>query len=114
MKEKFFVDEEEVSVDKFKEELENAIEAEFDEEEFDNMLDDVYEKVELGGLTFYPSQILYNCDRTAYNIAYSEEKDRMFENFMYDLTHYEEVTVNATTFRIDYEDDEEDEDDYED
>lgn len=35
-------------------------------EEFDEMLDDLYPTVTVGGLTFLASNVLYNCDPTAY------------------------------------------------
>jgi hypothetical protein len=42
------------------------------EEMFDEMLDELYPVVIMGELTFYPSQILKNCDPIAYRIAMSE------------------------------------------
>jgi hypothetical protein len=42
------------------------------EEMFDEMLDEMYPVVKIGELTFYPSQILKNCDPIAYRIAMSE------------------------------------------
>lgn len=44
-------------------------------ERFDEMLDDSYEPYRIGELTFYPSDILYNCDPIAYRIAVSEHED---------------------------------------
>jgi hypothetical protein len=45
------------------------------EEQFDEMLDECYPVVKIGELTFYPSQILKNCDPIAYNIGVSEYMD---------------------------------------
>jgi len=45
------------------------------EEMFDEMLDDVYPVVKIGDVTFYPSQILKQCDPIAYRIAVSEYED---------------------------------------
>ncbi len=45
------------------------------EERFDEMLDECYPVVKIGELTFYPSQILKNCDPIAYNIGVSEYMD---------------------------------------
>ncbi len=42
------------------------------EEQFDEMLDELYPVYRMGGLTFYPSQILKDCDPIAYRIALSE------------------------------------------
>ena len=45
------------------------------EEQFDDFLDEVYPVVKIGELTFYPSQILKNCDPIAYRIGISEFED---------------------------------------
>ena len=45
------------------------------EEMFDEMLDECYPVVKIGELTFYPSQILKNCDPIAYRISLSEYED---------------------------------------
>lgn len=42
------------------------------ESEFDEMLDDCHETYNLGGMTFYPSDILKSCDPIAYRISKSE------------------------------------------
>lgn len=40
--------------------------------DFDEMLDEVFPPYKLGELTFYPSEILYNCDPIAYRIDASD------------------------------------------
>jgi hypothetical protein len=45
------------------------------EQDFDEMLDEVYPVCTMGVLTFYPSQILKNCDPIAYRISLSEMED---------------------------------------
>ena len=47
------------------------------QDHFDEMLDDSYPVVKIGELTFYPSQILKNCDPIAYNIGMHEYFDFM-------------------------------------
>lgn len=42
------------------------------EEDFDEFLDETYPVYKIGVDTFYPSQILKNCDPIAYRIALSE------------------------------------------
>jgi hypothetical protein len=42
------------------------------EEEFDELLDELYPTYEIAGIALYPSQILKNCDPIAYRIALSE------------------------------------------
>jgi hypothetical protein len=41
-------------------------------EEFDEMLNEVYEPYKIGGLTFYAADILAKCDPVAYRIGISE------------------------------------------
>jgi hypothetical protein len=50
------------------------------EEKFDEMLDEVYPVVKIGELTFYPSQILKDCDPIAYRIGVSEFEDFLEED----------------------------------
>ena len=47
-------------------------EYECSESEFDEVLDDCHETYNLGGMTFYPSDILKNCDPVAYRCAKSD------------------------------------------
>jgi len=45
------------------------------EDRFDEMLDECYPVFKIGELTFYPSQILKECDPIAYRIGVSEYED---------------------------------------
>lgn len=47
------------------------------EEMLDEFLDECYPAVEIAGLTFYPSQILKNCDPIAYRIILSERDEEL-------------------------------------
>jgi hypothetical protein len=49
------------------------------EEQFNEMLDECYPVVKIGYMTFYPSQILKNCDPIAYQIGLSEYEDSLEE-----------------------------------
>jgi hypothetical protein len=49
------------------------------EEQFNEMLDECYPVVKIGYGTFYPSQILKNCDPIAYQIGLSEYEDSLEE-----------------------------------
>ena len=51
-----------------------------EEEMFDEMLDECYPVVKIGELTFYPSQILKECDPIAYRIGVSEYEDMVDED----------------------------------
>ena len=54
-------------------EVEEQIDA-IDEEEYNESLDDMGE-ISVGNLTFYPSDILKNCDPIAYDIGFTEYQD---------------------------------------
>jgi hypothetical protein len=45
------------------------------EEMLDELLDEIYPVYKMGELTFYPSQILKNCDPIAYQIELSERDE---------------------------------------
>jgi len=46
---------------------------------FDEMLDESYPIVTIGTLTFYPSQILRECDPVAYNESLLDFEDRIIQ-----------------------------------
>jgi hypothetical protein len=50
------------------------------EEMFDEMLDELYPVYKIGELTFYPSQILKDCDPIAYRISKSEMEELEDDN----------------------------------
>ena len=47
---------------------------------FDEMLDESYPIVTMGALTFYPSQILRDCDPIAYNEALLDFEDSIIQD----------------------------------
>jgi hypothetical protein len=47
--------------------------------EFDEYLDMEYQEVSIAGLSFYPSQVLYACDPTAYRIYAQDYLDLLEE-----------------------------------
>jgi hypothetical protein len=49
------------------------------EEMHDEMLDESYPEIKIGSLTFYPSQVLANCDPIAYQISVNEYADFLQE-----------------------------------
>jgi len=49
------------------------------EEQYDEILDKCYAVFKIGNLTFYPSQILKNCDPVAYRIGLGEFEDLLKE-----------------------------------
>ena len=46
-------------------------------EAFDEMLDDVYQPFTIGYLTFYASDILFECDPIAYRVSLSDWEDSL-------------------------------------
>lgn len=48
--------------------------------DFDEYLDMEYPQIEIAGLTFYPSQVLYDCDPTAYRIYANDYLDLLEED----------------------------------
>ena len=66
-----------------KQEIDN-FEYECSDDDFDDFLDQIYSEINIGGLTFYPSQVLKECDPTAYRCGKADyESD-------YDLDDCEE------------------------
>lgn len=45
------------------------------DEAFDQMLDECYEPWTMNGMTYYPSDILYNCDPIAYHVGVRDYND---------------------------------------
>ena len=44
-------------------------------DDFDQMLNEVYNKVKIGDIEFFPSQILYDCDPIAYSVYLNDWHD---------------------------------------
>lgn len=74
--------------------LEQVLEIAEDEidnnDKYDEWLDEVLEPWTTGTLTFYPSQILRNCDPVAYRVGYSEYMNFEIEDLRYDLERMSE------------------------
>jgi len=49
-------------------------------EAFDDLLDECYPMVQVGYLTFRPSQVLFNCDPVAYNESFLDFQDGMMDS----------------------------------
>ena len=59
-------------------------EYECSDDDFDDFLDQIYPEINIGSLTFYPSQVLKECDPIAYRCAKSDYESE------YDLDDCEE------------------------
>ena len=103
---KYYINDCEVLENDFCESLEEDINI-YVEENIDEIIDECYEEVEIGCCTFYPSEILKNCDPIAYNCYISDEENAEYENFKYELENGDEIEVNDTFYRIEEEEDEE-------
>ena len=76
------IDEQEMNIDQVLARIEEEID---NYDQYDEFLDEVLETWTTGTLTYYPSQILKNCDPVAYRVGYSEYIDSELENIRYDL-----------------------------
>lgn len=109
MAKKYFIDDEEVTESEFESRLETETNYAA-ETNYDDMLDESYDEIKIGSFTFTPSQVLLNCDPTAYRCGISDYQSSLYEDSMHDLEDGQEVEINNITFRIDEEDEEDEED----
>ena len=103
---KFYIDYEEVNEDDFYQDLEYTIEG-WVEDGFDDMLDQDYETLKIGYLEFYPSQVLRECDPTAYRCMISDYQSSELDNAKWELENNGEIEINGTSFEIKEEEEEE-------
>ena len=78
---------EKVTNENLEELIEKEVEEQIDqieEDEFNESLDEMGE-ISVGNLTFYPSDILKNCDPIAYNIGFTEYQDFRREDIEADV-----------------------------
>lgn len=48
---------------------------------YDELLNEVYPEVQIGGLSFRPSDILHNCDPIAHNVGFNDWLDSVLEDY---------------------------------
>ena len=73
--------------------IDNLENAESFVENYDEMLDEIYEGTEIFGITFYPSRILKEIDPIAYDMGLSEQAEsRATESVEYAELHEEELS----------------------
>lgn len=102
---KYFVNDEERSENDFWDLLEEAITNEV-EWNLDDIIDEENEVVHIGWLTYYPSQVLKDCDPVAYRCYADDVKNYYYEDDKWELENGEEIERDGTTFRIEEEEDE--------
>lgn len=103
---KYLVNGIEMTEQEFWSKLESVI-YDYTEENIDEIIDEENEMVQIGSLTYYPSQVLKEVDPIAYRCYISDMQDFYYGDFKYELEHYGECQVNGTDFII--EDNEEEE-----
>lgn len=100
-----------VSEKEFYERLEEEIRYYVDEN-YDDILDEVYEEYKIGYLSYPASEVLKRCDPIAYNCGIDDEIDYRLSEAKYELEHNGETYAGSIRFEIiDTDEDEEEEED---
>lgn len=105
---KYLIDYKEASQDEFQRELEETI---YDHVEngYDDELDEAYPEYEIMGMSFSPSQVLKECDPTAYKCGINDSANDELNNANYILNRGQEYFIDHKVFSIEETDDEEEE-----
>lgn len=96
---KYFINKKQVSKDTFDTKLEKVI-TNYVDENYDEILDDCNNYVQIGTLTFYPSEILSKCDPVAYRCGISDEINNQIEEAEYELDNFGIYEFDKFTFEI--------------
>ena len=96
---KYLIDWEEFEQEEFQSKLEDAV---YDcvERNYDDELDETYQGYEIGGLTFSASQVLKECDPTAYGCTLNDAVDSELREANNQLETRGECSVDGKTFMI--------------
>jgi hypothetical protein len=62
------------------------------------MIDDCNDVIKIGNLTFYPSQVLKDCDPIAYKMTGDDIKDNELSNAIYELECDGQVEINSVRY----------------
>jgi len=81
--------------EELKKEIEDLENWELGTQEYDELLDDIYEEVRIGVGIFSASQILKNCDPVMYDIGYGEEQDYQLDNKKQEISDALEGALNC-------------------
>ena len=73
------------------EEVAEYISENTDYEEYDEDLDNCYGEVKIGCCTFYPSEILRECDPIAYRCGFDDFKSFVYDDVLCDLERGEVI-----------------------
>lgn len=103
---KFYLNEEEITEEEFKKQLEGCV-TEYVDNNYDDLIDEDNEEYQIGYLTFPASEVLKNCDPVAYRCGQSDYESSILEDAQYELENYGSYEINGDTFQIDEEEEEE-------
>ena len=70
----------------------------YDEEYYNELLDEIYEPVQIGYATYYVSAILQSVDPIAYRCGMNDMVDGESCDVIYELEHYGTAEWNGFTF----------------
>lgn len=99
---KYFINDELVSMKEFGQALETAVYNEVSEH-FDDFLDEVYESVDLAGIKYDMSVLLYKVDPIRYDCMLSEEVDYRYTEYLNDFESETEDVIDGQVFRTEEE-----------
>lgn len=102
MKERYFIDDEEVSLEEFEDSLDEAIDKSVDvESKFDDYLNDTYDEVVIERTSFFPSEILRALDPEMYADALDEYVYMgLYEDYFIKIQEEGSMTIDGYTFKI--------------
>ena len=95
----YYINGQEVNEEKFYGRLEYEV-IERSEEDFDNHLDETHEEIKIAGITFYPSRILFELDKIAYETMYTEYVDYILSEYIQEVELLNKLTISGTKFEI--------------
>ena len=96
---KYLLNNEIISEQEFWSEFESSI-YNYVEENIDDIIDETNEEVNIGALTYSPSEVLKTVDPIAYNCYISDMVSNYYGDFKYDLEREEEVEIDGNSFQI--------------
>ncbi len=77
-----------------------------DDNDYDDDLDSCYDEIKIGCCTFYPSEVLKECDPIAYRCGFDDFQNSVYEDALYYLEEEEE---EIRGYKVEYIEEEEDE-----
>ena len=100
---KYFIDNEEVEQQEFERQLEDEV-TDYVENNYDDILDEIYPPYSFGSFEIYASEILSRCDPITYRCGMRDEVSYRLDDFKNELDSYNECNVNGVEFRVEEND----------